>query len=307
MVNYPLLARQLQDGFYGLPATPAELEDHLFGMQAVTYSTVAALFFLIYDVAITFDDEVKYIWPISWGATKIDFFFIRYFPILFLISIQFYGTPRFTYSNHDCYIWNTYQALATILIIAAVDYILLLRVFALYPGNRRIKYLTWSLYFAELITASVGLGLGVPHLRYDQFCGVFYAPTTFFIAAGVPIVFQVYLFVITTCKFIRAVKSGWGTIPILKIIMRDSTWAFTLLFLILVTEAFLYTMAKDAYIGILFGWLNAAFSFCGYRILININRVGRIRRDATRTEDFTDGDIEFTTRVSTNPPESLGG
>ncbi|KAG2008480.1 hypothetical protein CC2G_013910 [Coprinopsis cinerea AmutBmut pab1-1] len=256
---------------------------------------VSALYFLVYDVILTYGDEVTYIWPIPLNRTKLAFLFIRYFPILFLFSIQFYGTPNVFYSSHDCYIWNAYQAVATILIIAGADYILLLRVFALYPSNRPIKYLTMALYLAELVMTSVGMGLAVPELTYDEHCGVTDAPITFLIAAGVPILFQTYLFGIIAWKFVLSIKEGWGDVPIMSIIMRDNTWAFTLLFLILIAEAFLYGIAEDAYIGILYGWLNAAFSFCGYRILINLNKAAR----KSPSDASTGASIQFTSNFTT--------
>lgn len=275
---------------------PVANVDHVWGMQVVTWATGPSFIFLLYDVLLTFDEEVQYIWPIAWKTTKFAYYFVRYFPVLFLLSIQFYGTPSYVYSNHACYIWNAYQAVATILIITGADYILLLRVFALYPANRTVRHLATVFYFAELVTSSIGMGLAIPYLRYDQHCGVTEAPATFLIAAGAPILFQIYLFAVTSYKFVKAVKSGWGDTPIMVIVMRDGTWAFTLLFLLLVAEAFLYGLAKDAYIGILYGWLNAAFSFCGYRILINLQKASCVTRSAQSAGEYmTSTDIDFRT------------
>ena len=40
---------------------------------------------------------------------------------------MFLGSPPLYYTHYECYIWNVYQALATALIIACVDCILILR------------------------------------------------------------------------------------------------------------------------------------------------------------------------------------
>ncbi|KAF6765466.1 hypothetical protein DFP72DRAFT_203941 [Ephemerocybe angulata] len=248
--------------------------------------------------------KVRLIWPNPWNTTKLLFFFIRYFPVILQITIMFLGTPPFTFSHHDCYIWNVYQALATTLVIACVDYILILRVFALYPRNRVVHYILFSMYIVELGTISVCMGLSVPGLGYDETCTVVSAPLPFLIAAGAPIAYQTLLFVLTGWKFFEAVKSGWGHIPIMKLLMRDGTWAFMILFVILVSEALLYTLATEAYSGVLYGWLNTMFSFCGYRILLNLHElnVSQSRRTsalgASRTRDV----VQFSTHFEFSPP-----
>jgi hypothetical protein len=115
---------------------------------------------------------------------------------------MFIGTPPFTFSKHGCYIWNVYQTLASLLIVASVDYVLILRgqfpslvyfsppltsatlsVFALYPRNRFVRYLLQLVYLLEIITISVAVGLAVPGLEYDELCVVVSAPVTFLVAA----------------------------------------------------------------------------------------------------------------------------
>ncbi|KAF6765545.1 hypothetical protein DFP72DRAFT_998041 [Ephemerocybe angulata] len=277
-----------------------DLASHVAGLNAVGYNCVAALSFLIYDILLTMPQEVRVMWPIPLSLTKCLFFFIRYFTVILQISVLFVGTPPFTFTTHECYIWNVYQSLASVLIIAAVDYILILRVFAIYPRSRNIRYLVAVLYGIELITISVGLGLSVPHLTYDETCTITDAPSTFLIAAGVPIAFQSFLFAFTIWKFIHAVKAGWGDVPIMKLLMRDGTWAFFLLFAMLLAEAALYGFAPEAYTDLLYGWLNTAFAFCGYRILLNLHSLNRRSPSSFPT---TTPDIQFTSYIPTHDYE----
>ncbi|KAJ3550553.1 hypothetical protein NMY22_g405 [Coprinellus aureogranulatus] len=279
------------------------LEQHLIGTEAVRYSTVAALTFLLYDIFITFDDEVRLIWPNPLNGTKCLFFFIRYFPVMLQISIMFIGTPPFTFTHRGCYIWNVYQALASALVVTSVDYILILRVFALYPRNRFVRYLLLSAYLLEIITISVATGLAVPELKYDELCVITSNPVTFVVAAAAPIAFQTLLFGFTIWKFILAVKSGWGDIPIMRLLVRDGTWAFILLFLILVSEALLYGFSTEAFSGVLYGWLNTVFSFCGYRILLNLNDLNVSQsRGTSATTQPTSADIQFTSNFGFSLP-----
>ncbi|KAJ2924762.1 hypothetical protein H1R20_g12330, partial [Candolleomyces eurysporus] len=322
----------------GRQAPQVSVESYLnnvAGTQVVGYNCVASLAFLIYDILLTLHQEwygreslstvpnfvaLNTLDSISWNLTKCLFFFIRYFPVILQISVLFVGTPPFTFTKRECYIWNVYQGLATVLIVAAVDYILILRIFALYSRNRTIRYLVATLYLLELVTMSIGVGLAVPKLGYDDLCTLIDVPDTFLIAAGAPIAFQTILFALTAWRFLEAVKAGWGNVPIIQLLMRDGTWAFILLFAILLGEAFLYGFAPEAYTDVLYGWLNTAFAFCvrtrpcfgssliltflfdstvkGYRILLNLNQLNASARPSIYV---TSPDIVFSSQVVTGP------
>ncbi|EEB99869.1 hypothetical protein MPER_00339, partial [Moniliophthora perniciosa FA553] len=51
-------------------------------------SAISALCFLLYDICLTFDDEVDIFWQKNWTLMKFNFFFIRYFPLLAQISME---------------------------------------------------------------------------------------------------------------------------------------------------------------------------------------------------------------------------
>lgn len=247
------------------------------GAQAVNRSCVAALAFLVYDILITTDKEVDLIWPKPWSFLKIIYFFVRYVPLLVQIPILFVGTELsvgLNYTPHDCFIWMTYQAVVLITVVATVETILILRVFALYHGNRLVKYLVGSLYLVELGGMCAGLVLGVPKIEYNSICVVTGAANIMALYLGSAMFFQTAMFFLTAAKFIGAVRAGWGHIPIMRVVMRDGTWAFTLLFLIEAGYGSLYALPNRSYAGIIYGWLLTAFSFSGYRILLNLNNLG---------------------------------
>jgi len=270
--------------------------DVIAGTNATGYSSVAAMVFLIWDILITLDDEVEYIWPSPWTIPKFCFFFLRYFTLSLHITTMFLGTPPYTFTARQCYGWGVYQALASLLLITTVDYVLLVRIFAIYPRNRAVKWITIGGYITELVIVAVGFGLSVPKLVTDEYCTVLDAPPTFVVAAGAPIVFQAFLFVLTMVKFTQALKEGWGDVPLMRLLVRDGTWAFILLFAIFIGEALLYGFAPSAYTSILYGWLNTAFAFCGYRILLNINGTGQ-PAPRGQTDTSTRPTIQFTTVI----------
>ncbi|RXW13396.1 hypothetical protein EST38_g12464 [Candolleomyces aberdarensis] len=252
---------------------------HVRGTRVVGYSYASAVTFLVYDILVTLPDELEIRNP--WSLTKFAFFFIRYFPPLQELSVQFYGAPLpLTYPYRACYIWNVYQALSSILIITTVDYILLLR---------------GLLYVAEIATMSIGAGIAVPQMLYDERCVVTDSPVIFMISAGFPVVYQGFLFIVTIVKFYQSAKAGWGSVPILNLLVRDGTWAFCLLFAMLASEAALYGFDVDAYTGFLYGWINTAFSICGYRILLNLNKLHQLELE--RIDIGSSVGIQFTSHV----------
>ncbi|KAF9260938.1 hypothetical protein L218DRAFT_1002251 [Marasmius fiardii PR-910] len=269
------------------------VEETAAGAQAVNRSGVAALAFLFYDICLTFDEEVELFWPRKWTFMKFNFFLVRYMPLLFQIPLLLVGTeltPQFHFTSHDCFIWQVYQGVGSVCIFMSCDFVLLSRIYALYHSNKRIQLLVYFCYILEIAALGVGLGLSLPGVKFDERCTVIAVPHGLLIYAGASIIFQTLLFVLTLCKFISGLRMGWGDIPIVKLLMRDGTWAFFLLFVGIVAEASLYGLKNHAYSGVLFSWLLSSYSFCGYRILLNINHLTRtpesINTSATISNSF---------------------
>ncbi|KAF8813837.1 hypothetical protein BYT27DRAFT_7180605 [Phlegmacium glaucopus] len=274
------------------------------GAQAVNRSSAAALAFLIWDILITTDEEVKLMWPRSWSYTKVVYFFIRYVPMLVQVSILLIGTeltPPLHFTPHDCYIWQIYQAIAASLILMAIDTILILRVHALYHGNSTMPKVVAAFFLVEIVGMVVGLSLALPGITYDNLCLVINVPRTLIIYATSAILFQAFLFVITLFKFVLAIRSGWGDVPLLILLTRDGTWAFFLLFFAYGGHLVLYALHNPAYAGVLYGWLLTIFSFCGYRILLNLNHLANDVNGLDTTNGHTGTNIQFSTQFSHQP------
>ncbi|KAJ2922348.1 hypothetical protein H1R20_g14745, partial [Candolleomyces eurysporus] len=63
----------------------------------------------------------------------------------------------------------------------------------------------------------------------------------------------------------------------------------------LASEAALYGFDVDAYTGFIYGWINTAFSICGYRILLNLNKLHQLELE--RIDIGTSVGIQFTSHV----------
>ncbi|KAF9529227.1 hypothetical protein CPB83DRAFT_852894 [Crepidotus variabilis] len=284
------------------------------GAQAVNRSSVAALAFLVWDILITFDDEVEYIWPRKWTFPKFTYFGARYLPMMVQTSILLIGselTPIFHFTSHDCFIWQVFQGVSASTIVVIVDSILILRIFALYHDNRTIRILVCVFFTLEVVGIVVGLALALPGITYDDVCLVVGVPPALIIYGASSIIFQMILFFLNVFKFVKAIRSGWGNVPLVKLLMRDGTWAFILLFFVYVSQIGLYGLKNSAYAGVLYGWLLTSFSFCGYRILMNLNSMANGERPRAIPPPNgpphtapTNTNIEFTTRLFSSDPNT---
>lgn len=119
---------------------------------------------------------------------------------------------------------------------------------ALYHNNRVIPRVLACAYALEIAGIAVGLALALPGITYDNVCVATGVPGSLIIYGQVhsftwratnrnnlisraaAVAFQFLLFGLTLYKFIQALRSGWGDVPLIILLVRDGTWAFFLLF-----------------------------------------------------------------------------
>jgi hypothetical protein len=186
-----------------------------------------------------------------------------------LSSLLFAGTQlavNFHYTESDCVKWYIFQEVGTQLLVAAVEFILIIRgmplldlrgpaanvdtlqVHALYDRNRRVTATLFALFLVENVVMIVTLIKVVPEVHFDAICTVIRSPSDliFFAYDYIPfnpftiltlalysvafVSFETVLFVLTLFKFLVALRNGWGRTPVIYLLVRDGTWAFILIF-----------------------------------------------------------------------------
>ncbi|KAG2021189.1 hypothetical protein CC2G_006444 [Coprinopsis cinerea AmutBmut pab1-1] len=230
------------------PGIPLELMLYMARLQkTIGYSNAAACAFLVYDVLITFSGEVQHIWTQDWNITKFLFFFIRYFAVAAQLSAQFITVS----SARDCFTQNVWQAVASTLLMTLVDYVLVLRVFALYHQKKYIKWSIGIIFAVEVAAIATAMGLSIPRLAFDDHCILISEPGRIFLVTTIfPVVFQAILFLATAYKCVGLIRTlGWKQVRLTGVLMRDGTWAFILLFVYLLGGC----VAPKTFTGILFG------------------------------------------------------
>ncbi|KAF8159236.1 hypothetical protein B0H34DRAFT_655556, partial [Crassisporium funariophilum] len=183
----------------------------------------AALVFLLWDTLITWKDEVHYIWPQSIRSpTKWVFLFTRYFGILAqarLVSVNMSLTLG-TFSTDICRMIYISQVICGGVLMACVQSLLMLRVYALYIQDRRVAYAMIALLVAELGSMPGVIHMTIPN-DIGQMC---MKPITirdialFGVSAVLP---QLLVLGLTIVKFLSGLRAGWGKIPIVSRLVRD--------------------------------------------------------------------------------------
>ncbi|KAJ8696237.1 hypothetical protein PTI98_006121 [Pleurotus ostreatus] len=239
---------------------------------------VSAIAFILWDICITLDQEAEQIWSQSWSRTKILYFICRYLPVTLLVSTLPIGLtkpPDVSFTHHDCFIWQLYQLSATMIIFSSVEFIMLLRVEALYNQHRLISLTLRTLYYVEIILMTIGIGTTIERFRYDTSCLSVGLPPMAIIFAVVMPVNQTLLFTLTSIRFVQGVRQyGWGMVPLVELLMRDGTWSFFLIEVLLAANGVFYFVMSYPYGPMLYCYLIAGVSFVGYRVILNLRQDG---------------------------------
>ncbi|KAJ7445614.1 hypothetical protein FB451DRAFT_793294 [Mycena latifolia] len=133
-----------------------ELESAIVALQNVAttrYVSVAGFVVLLYDHALTLDDEVKYVWSAPSTVAKILFLILRYMVPLFLLAqtITRSGLPVIPISDNVCKGWTGFAAYAGWFSIGISNFLVLLRIWAMLPRGHRL--IAWSIVFFVVMQA----------------------------------------------------------------------------------------------------------------------------------------------------------
>ncbi|KAF7312853.1 hypothetical protein MKEN_00969500 [Mycena kentingensis (nom. inval.)] len=235
-------------------ALEGSVVDTLNDYAAVRYTNVAFIALMIYDHIVTVDAEVSRIWTLRWSLPKVLFLINRYLVPPMLIFDTIIQT-LFNLSEDTCAFVARWTAWPIIVSLGTVDWILLLRVFAISghrPALRYILYIFFSISLAAWIALSALITArthGTPGGAF--FPGCLYSAPVYFYAAWIPgVVFESVIILLTLyyCYFYYSAKM---VNPTLRVFARDSMLYFTAMFSFLLTNLFTARFGKD-FLGSLF-------------------------------------------------------
>ncbi|KAH0833976.1 hypothetical protein J3R83DRAFT_11194 [Lanmaoa asiatica] len=128
---------------------------YLETVRHVQYQMVAALSLLVWDLLLTLEEEMEYIWPMRHCVFKWFYFYFRYFLLAAQVfhlavmpSLSSGRTPDFL-----CTMWYRYMVCILHASSCMIEIILATRVFALFHRSHRVGIFLSGLFFMELALA----------------------------------------------------------------------------------------------------------------------------------------------------------
>ncbi|KAL6297873.1 hypothetical protein BKA93DRAFT_119452 [Sparassis latifolia] len=233
--------------------------------QDVSRSSVAALSFLAWDICVTTDDEVAHLWSTPWTWSKILYVVTRYYSLVALIVVN---THRMA-----CLEWLIFEGISCILLELVVELILVLRLYAMYSGNRKVLFSMMLACGIEFVVMTTSLGVSIPKIMTSPGCIEASLPVEMIIYTIASILCESFLFGLAITRFIKSRRSNWGNVDLLNVLMRDSAWAFGILFCAMVANTLLFTLGPRTLASLGFPWLLAVLGSVGPRLFLNVRAV----------------------------------
>ncbi|PVF97485.1 hypothetical protein CPB86DRAFT_785787 [Serendipita vermifera] len=196
---------------------------------------------LCYDSILTFDDEIRLVWPEKWTLVKILFYINRVVSIFF-ISLNTYHLSGVAppFSNSFCQVLILTTGYGAIFSFAITNWLLLARALALWGGTRKI---VWCMtifylitYMATITVATIASLEFVDSIFYSpvaHVCGVTVRPRTLGSIWVPSICFELVLFTMLFIKLIRHAQltAGTGSVPrLIRVLHRDGIMYFLVIF-----------------------------------------------------------------------------
>ncbi|KZT38555.1 hypothetical protein SISSUDRAFT_1061909 [Sistotremastrum suecicum HHB10207 ss-3] len=250
------------------------------------YGFVSALTWLIWDIMITLEDEIRYIWRSSWSTCKFCHFYARYFGLLLLISM---GSPwdgwttGFPPSTEYCRIMGIYQSAIGGVVMLGTQAILVVRVYALYGCKRPVLVLLVTAFVLQYTTGTslmiVDLFSGRQYDRVliysnpDYYTCITTALSNARLAIWLPsIVFETLLFAMTAKKVHNeGVQSGYSLISLP--IFTDGAWYYVITLLLSIICQIAWSLEWGNVISFVYPWNIAVLCFSGPRLNLNLRKI----------------------------------
>ncbi|KAJ7682315.1 hypothetical protein DFH06DRAFT_292063 [Mycena polygramma] len=276
--------------------TPAEAEQYThftFTQNYVVYATSALL---VYELIITFDEEVERVWSLKWRLPKFLFMLNRYVTRALLLLQYIAGGYPGT-SESFCQIYGYWQIIPPRLAILAAQAMMVIRLWAIYNNTRTMLYFLIFVYLLEVVAVVTCMFVSVAYTQGTSqpaplSCGLdARSPLLKQYASGTwiaPVFFELLILVMTLVKVFPPLTSRFRLLrkvevmkglsiatrmrnPTLDMLARDSIIYFAFIFTFTLCNAILYETSFAAYYrAILLGPTSAISCIAVSRMIINM-------------------------------------
>ncbi|KIM61103.1 hypothetical protein SCLCIDRAFT_1216224 [Scleroderma citrinum Foug A] len=265
------------------------MSDAIGAARWAAISSGMSLGVMAMDFCLLLGDEFRLIWPnvrcfnkyaLVYVVTRYAGLAAQIFNIFFCLRM---ASGVVTSPSH-CRMWYRYQAISIQLLLAVVQVLLMLRVYALFLRNSAILCLLILLWIGQSLSMFVSAWLVVPRVAHTDTCYVVKAtPAGLYFGVTTMAMNFIVLFMISWRYLnlpLRWIRSGLG-----YVVLRDSTLslltilAWSLLLILCVTGVIETSMNGN----VIYYWLFSAMWISLGRLIINQSKVAQVEGDEELT------------------------
>lgn len=262
----------LDNPFSQLPST----------LLAHQYSSVAALTLLCWEYFLTCSQEYHHIWSFPFNQVKGAYLFARYYGILSqVVNVYLFLNFRVPVQMHACRSWHTFLFVSSASLQAILDYILILRVYALCNQSKRVGAYLMILFLTQASLTIAHGKQGSQEIFFDEACNWVRAPVEVIYLTAIICVLHISLW------YLSITRLNNGPIhPLLRLVIRDGSIVLvTICAIVLCATPFAF-LTKEAIPSMpLLIWPHTFFSVVTCRIIMNMQslRIDEPVRSAHRS------------------------
>ncbi|KAF8991515.1 hypothetical protein BDQ17DRAFT_277325 [Cyathus striatus] len=152
---------------------------HLSTVATRNYLIVGALVLLVWEYAVTVKDELVFIWRKPFNYVKFLYILSRYYGLVAQSVNVYLALSHLSYlplHQDTCRTWALFLILSSGVHFAVLDWIVMLRLYALYLKDRRIGFMLFCAFVMELAVGA-GCAYAIYHkTSYDITCDSYEMP-----------------------------------------------------------------------------------------------------------------------------------
>ncbi|KAH8106563.1 hypothetical protein DFH11DRAFT_1233451 [Phellopilus nigrolimitatus] len=282
---------------------PSLLPLYISEIDITQYTGVALLTLLVYDMLITMDKEVKYFWSSPRSFVSLIYFANRYIGILATLS----GMIILIKQMKHCFGFFWIEELANLMTVLLIDYILLMRVLALYHQDKRLAACLRTLFGLE---AAFLLGILIYGNIYQEIvvldfeksvtiCGVNRGSPIVWgsLSWAAPMLYEIILMVLALYKAAEYWREtgGFSQFALVKVLIQDQAIYFRVIFCSVTEIMAIQLLISSTVVADLLDVLGSPSLLCllGSRLLVHLKEAGEIGAGGTSYRMNTMSNIEF--------------
>ncbi|KIJ96090.1 hypothetical protein K443DRAFT_682560 [Laccaria amethystina LaAM-08-1] len=236
-------------------------------LLAHQYSAVAALTLLCWEYLLTCSQEYHHIWRLPLNQVKSAYLFARYYGILSqVVNVYLFLNFRAPVQMQACRSWHTFLFVSSASLQAILDYILILRVYALYNRSKRVGAYLMILFLTQASFTIAHGKQGSKEIFFDAACNWVQAPVEVIYLTVIICVLHVSMWYLCLKKL-----SDAPTQRLLRLVIRDGSCVFvTVCAIVLCGTPYAFLTKKAIPSMPLLIWPHTFFSVVTCRIILNM-------------------------------------